>query len=177
MSKTIQVNGKTFLKTYKYSEIKSKITDISNQLNKLNLESPVFLLVLKGSFLFGSELVKRYSTDCTVSFLRTSSYQGMDNSGIFNMGILEKAELEGRDIFLIEDIVDTGRTIIEIHKELAKINYKSLRLITLVDKPAARKHKVKIDYSCFTIPNKFIIGFGLDFDQKCRNLKSLYLEE
>lgn len=177
MLKRIKVRDNYFEELYSYEQITARIDLLSEELNAKNISNPIFLVVLKGAFLFAAELIKRYEGKCSVNFIQTSSYKGMESSGkLFTTNNTGYENIAGRDLVLIEDIVDTGRTIVAIRKELDSLDIKSLLLVSLVDKPEARLHPVEVDLVGFTIPNRFIIGFGLDYDQQGRNLKSLYLK-
>ncbi|MCB9728182.1 MAG: hypoxanthine phosphoribosyltransferase [Deltaproteobacteria bacterium] len=127
--------------------------------------------VLKGSFVFLADLVRAIDTDCTVDFLATSSYGNeTESTGIVRLALDLTASIEGRDVLLVEDIVDTGLTMKYLLENLSTRHPASLRVCTLLHKPSRTQVEVPIDYKGFTIDDRFVIGFGLDFSQKLRNL-------
>jgi hypoxanthine phosphoribosyltransferase len=127
--------------------------------------------VLKGSFIFLADLVRAIDVDCTVDFLATSSYgDETQSSGIVRLALDLTAPIEGRDVLLVEDIIDTGLTMKYLLDNLATRHPASLRICTLLHKPARNEIVVPIDYKGFTIEDRFVIGYGLDYCQKLRNL-------
>jgi len=141
-------------------------------------KQPLLIGVLKGSFMFMADLIRQLDLPLELDFIRLSSYgAGRDSSGkvIVVQGI--KTPVKGRDVLVIEDIVDTGITISFLLDYLKKKRPASLKLCTLTDKPSRRRVPVHIDYRGFTVPNKFIVGYGLDCDQRFRNLPHIYTLE
>jgi len=141
-------------------------------------KQPLLIGVLKGSFMFMADLIRQLDLPLELDFIRLSSYgAGRDSSGkvIVVQGI--KTPVKGRDVLVIEDIVDTGITISFLLNYLKKKRPASLKLCTLTDKPSRRRVPVHIDYRGFTVPNKFIVGYGLDCDQRFRNLPHIYTLE
>ncbi|HET8754287.1 MAG TPA: phosphoribosyltransferase family protein, partial [Salinimicrobium sp.] len=135
---------------------------------------PVFLGILNGAFLFASELIKRFEGDCEVSFVRLSSYEGTDSSGSVKTFAGLNRSLENRTVIVIEDIVDTGNTLESIDAILKSEKVKQYKIATLFYKPEAYKKSLPLDYIGMEIPNDFIVGFGLDYNELGRNLRQVY---
>lgn len=135
---------------------------------------PIFLGILNGCFMFVAELFKHLEFDCTITFVKLASYKGTTSTGNVVTAIGLEEALHDRDIIIVEDIVDTGTTMDAFLKTLAKKEPRSVKICTLLSKPDALKYPVKLDYVGFEIPDKFVIGFGLDYDGLGRNLKDLY---
>jgi hypoxanthine phosphoribosyltransferase len=140
----------------------------------LNDEVPVFIGVLNGSFMVVSDFVKKYTKPCEVSFVKMASYEGMATTHEVKQLIGLGQSLEGRSVVIIEDIVDTGNTIEELKKLFEQQNVKQLKIATLFFKPEAYTKTIPLDYIGFEIPDKFIVGYGLDYDGLGRNLPEIY---
>lgn len=139
--------------------------------------SPLFVSVLNGAFMFTSDLLKRISINCEVTFIRVSSYSGTESTGSLT-GILGlKENILGRDLIILEDIIDTGLTMRFLLDELAKQKPASVRIAALLFKKEALKTDIRPDYVGFEIPMKFVVGYGLDFDGAGRNLPDIYEEK
>ena len=139
---------------------------------------PLFISVLKGSFVFMADLIRFLDFPLEVDFIRVSSYgKGTQTSGKVKVVQGLRSSIKGRDVLVIEDIVDTGLTIAFLLDYLRKKEPASLRLCSLTDKPSRRKIPVTIDYLGFTVPNKFVVGYGLDYDEKFRNLPDICVVE
>lgn len=137
---------------------------------------PVFIGVLNGAFLFMSDLVKNVDLDCEIDFFKLSSYgDAKISSGKVTLIKELNCEVEGRDIIIVEDIVDSGLSIKFIEEHIARYNPASMKVVSLLVKPKSLKYNVKIDYIGFDIPSEFVIGYGLDYAQKYRNLRSIYI--
>jgi hypoxanthine phosphoribosyltransferase len=138
-------------------------------------KNPLFVCILSGSFMFTSDLVKNFTGECEITFVRLSSYHGTETTGNVKtlMGMVET--IENRDIIIVEDIVDTGNTLSKFLPEIEKLQPKSIKIVALLVKPDTLKDKVKVDYRCFDIPNDFIVGYGLDYDGLGRNLRDIYV--
>lgn len=137
-------------------------------------EVPVFIGVLNGAFMVVADLVKHYAGNCEVSFVKLASYEGMGSTGAVKQLIGLSQNLEGRSVVIIEDIVDTGNTIEELKKIFEDKGVKQLKIATLFFKPEAYTKHIPLDYIGFEIPNKFIVGYGLDYDGLGRNLPEVY---
>ena len=154
-------------------ELKAKVAELGAQISKDYEGKSVHLIcILKGSVMFMSELAKRITVPVTMDFMSCSSY----GSGTVSKGIVKIAKdldepIEGRDALIVEDIIDSGNTLSYLIEILGKRKPASLRLCTLLDKPSRRvHHEVKVDYTCFQIEDLFVVGYGLDYDQRYRNL-------
>lgn len=153
-------------------EVDRKIEELGKQISKDYAGKTVHLIcILKGSVFFTCELAKRITIPVTLDFMSVSSYgDGMKSSGIVKIAKDLDESLEGKHVLLIEDIIDSGRTLSYLMDVLAKRNPASLKLCTLLDKPDRRVRDVKVDYIGFEIPDEFVVGYGLDYAQKYRNL-------
>ncbi|MBZ9730340.1 adenylate kinase [Salegentibacter sp. JZCK2] len=156
-------------------EIHLAIDKVADRLNEDYRDSnPVFLGVLNGSFMFASEVIKRFKGDCEVSFVKLGSYQGTATTGDVKTLLGLNQSLKGRKVILLEDIVDTGNTLEEINKILKTEDVDNYEVVTLFYKPEAYKKDFNIKYRGLEIPNKFIVGYGLDYDGLGRNLTQIY---
>jgi hypoxanthine phosphoribosyltransferase len=175
---SIVVNGKSFRKYLESSLIDETVAKIANQVNTdYNGKKPLFIAVLNGSFMFASDLFKKLNIECEISFVKLSSYAGTASSGNVQQLIGITESIEGRDIIIVEDIVDTGLTLGKLRKEIQALNPGSLKLMTLLFKPAAFGDTYPLDYVGLEIPNDFIVGYGLDYDGFGRNLPDIYAIE
>lgn len=177
MDNKVTVDGLTFVPYLKRDQIQNEVERVAAELRRdLKGKSPVFLCVLNGAFIFAADLIRNVGiNDCKINFVRYSSYSGMSTTGNVKeiMGLTE--EIEGKDVVIIEDIVDTGLTAVRMVEDLKKRNPASVRFVTLLHKPESSKTGFKPDYVAFDIPPKFIIGYGLDLDGKVRNLPDIYV--
>lgn len=156
-------------------EINDAIEQLADKLNQdYRDENPVFLGVLNGSFMFASEVIKRFNCDCEVSFVKLGSYQGTQTTGKVKTLLGLNQSLKDRKVILLEDIVDTGNTLEEINKILVKEGVANYEVATLFYKPEAYKKDFNIKYRGLDIPNKFIVGYGLDYNGLGRNLTEIY---
>ncbi|MDX1544341.1 MAG: adenylate kinase [Christiangramia sp.] len=156
-------------------EITRTIERISAELNRdFGDKKPVFIGVLNGSFMFASEVIKRFKGACEVSFVKLGSYEGTESTGKVKTLLGLNQNLKGRIVILLEDIVDTGNTLVEIDQILKQTEVKDYKVVTLFYKPEAYKKSIPVDYIGMEIPNKFIVGFGLDYDGLGRNLTQVY---
>ena len=156
-------------------EITKAIDKISEDLNRdFGDKNPVFIGVLNGSFMFASEVVKRFKSNCEISFVKLGSYTGTESSGEVKTLLGLNQELKGRQVIILEDIVDTGNTLEEIDKILWQAQVADYKVVTLFYKPEAYKKAIPLHYIGMEIPNKFIVGFGLDYDGLGRNFTQVY---
>lgn len=153
-------------------DVNARITEIGRQISREYEGKTVHLIgILKGSVMFMSELAKRITVPVTMDFMKVSSYgDGTQSSGIVRISKDLDETLEGKDVIVIEDIIDSGRTLSYLLEVLGKRNPASMKLCTLLDKPDRRVRDVKVDYVGFEIPDEFVVGYGLDYAQKYRNL-------
>ncbi|MBO4593124.1 MAG: hypoxanthine phosphoribosyltransferase [Bacteroidaceae bacterium] len=176
----INLNNSTFRRLISAKEIEEKIALLAQQIRKDmgNAEVPVFLCILKGAFVFAADLVRNYDGLCELQFLRLSSYSGTDSTGeVKAYPGLDTDKLKGRRVVIVEDIVDTGLSMNYLLKDLRKYKPRTLDVAALFTKPSRLCHDVKVDYSCFEIPDAFIVGYGLDYDGLYRNLPAIYVKE
>ena len=173
--KEIRIKDKTFRLSLPEAEILSRIKEVAQSINRDYAgKRPLFLAVLNGSFMFASDLMKEISLDCEISFVKLASYQGTMSTGRVHEVIGVSEDLHGRDIVIIEDIVESGRTMHQMLDSLANRHPASVKICTLFFKPAKLLEEVNVDYPVFVIPDDFIVGYGLDYDQAGRNLRDIY---
>jgi adenylate kinase len=171
----IQVLDKSFEVFITREELAAEIASLASDINKDYQDKDlVFLSVLNGAFMFTSDLMKHITVDCEISFIKMSSYAGVESRGRVDELIGLSGDLTGKDIIIVEDIVDSGLTIDKIISLLSTSNAASIKVCTLLYKPDAFKGDKKPDYVGFSIPNAFVVGYGLDYDQKGRNLDMIY---
>ena len=155
--------------------IQEQINKLAEQLNKDYADKkPLFIAILNGSFMFASDLFKELTIEAEICFIKLASYKGTKSTGnvITSIGLDES--LKGRHIIIIEDIVDTCKTLNEFLPQLINQQPASLKIAALLHKPEALIHPITIDYLGFNVPNKFLLGYGLDYDGLGRNLKEIY---
>jgi hypoxanthine phosphoribosyltransferase len=156
-------------------EIKFAIKNMAKQMDDDFFdETPVFIGVLNGAFMVLADLMKQYRGMCEVSFVKMASYEGTQSTNQMKQLIGLNQDVEGRTVVIVEDIIDTGNTIEELKAIFKEKNVKHLKIATLFFKPEAYKKEIKIDYIGIRIPNKFIVGYGLDYDGLGRNLPDVY---
>lgn len=171
----IQLHDKHFVPFITAEDIDAVVKRMATQIaSDLKDETPVLIGVLNGAFMVMSDLVKYYTGPCEVSFVKMASYEGTQSTGDIKQLIGLGRSLEGRSVVIIEDIVDTGNTIVELKKMFEEQNVKQLKIATLFFKPEAYTKDIALDYIGFEIPNKFIVGYGLDYDGLGRNLPEIY---
>lgn len=175
---TIQVKDKTFRPFIGAEEICKRVAAIGAQLSKdLDGKNPLFLAILNGSYVFAADLLRSITIPCEISFIRVSSYSGMESTGQLTEVIGLKENIEGRTVVIVEDIIDSGFTMEGLVKSLKAKNPADLRICTLLTKPGNLKVKLDIPYCAFEIPNDFIVGYGLDYDGFGRNIPGIYVVE
>lgn len=140
-------------------------------------KTPVFLPVLNGSFMFASDLIKEVTVPCRISFVKVSSYEGTNSSGQLKTLIGLDESLFNQNIIIVEDIVDTGFTLLKIEEELNALGVRSVEVVTLLRKKPARDKGLEVKYVGFEIDNEFVLGYGLDYDGLGRNFKQIYKAE
>jgi hypoxanthine phosphoribosyltransferase len=174
MSK-ILVKDKYFEPSIKAAEINQAVEKVAKQINAdLAGKNPLFIVVLNGAFMFASDLFKKITIDCEISFVKMSSYVGTETTGTIRELIGLDRVLKGRTVVVVEDIIDTGITMAHTIPLLQQLEAKEVYIATLLYKPEAFQKDYKIDYIGINIPNDFIIGYGLDYDGLARNLPEIY---
>ncbi len=178
MSKTkilVKLHDKTFSHFLTEDEIDTIVQELADRINKdYTGKQPLLLGVLNGSFMFISDLMKKLTIDCELSFIKLASYSGTESQGEVNELIGLSTTLDNKDVIVLEDIIDTGNTVGKIFELLKDEKTKSLAIGTLLLKPDVFKDQFKVDYIGQEIPDAFVVGYGLDYDQLGRNLKEIY---
>ena len=173
----ITLKDKTFKKFISYEKISSAIDEVANKINadfEGCTDVPILLCVLNGSIMFMGELMKRINFDCQVISIKLTSYEGTSTTGRVKQAMGLTSSIEGKRVIVVEDIVDSGNTVVELAEILKENGAAESKICTLLLKPDAYKKDVKIDYVAMEIPNDFIVGFGLDYDEIGRNYKDIY---
>lgn len=171
----VQLLDKSFEIYLDAAQIQQRVREMARQISSDYVGSrPLFLSILNGSFLFTADLVRNLTIDPEISFIKLASYKGMRSTGSFTTAIGLDVELLGRDVILVEDIVDTGNTLSQFLPHLQQQQPRSVRIATLLHKPEATRHPLTLDYVGFAIPNKFVVGYGLDYDGWGRQYDSIY---
>ena len=171
----VKIKDKTFKTSIPEAEILKKVKVVADRINKdYEGKTPVFLAVLNGSFIFAADLMRMITVPSEISFVKYASYEGTSSTGSMKtlMGINQ--ELEGRHVVIVEDIVDSGFTMAHMIEDLKKHNPASVEICSLLVKPGNLKVDLDINYAVMEIPNDFIVGYGLDYDQEGRNLRDIY---
>ena len=176
--KKITLKDKTFRTFIPYEKISAAIDDVAADINKdfAGCEDfPVLLCVLNGSIMFMGELMKRLDFNCQIISIKLTSYEGTETTGKVKLAIGLTADITGSRVIVVEDIVDSGNTIVELKNILLEKGASEAKICTMLFKPDAYKKDLKIDYIGLEIPNDFIVGFGLDYDEYGRNYKDIYV--
>ena len=171
----VKVHDKEFKIYLSEEEIQKRVKEMAAAINKDYAgKRPLFVAILNGSFMFAADLFKNISIEAELCFIKLASYKGMKSSGKVVTSIGLEEDIYGKDVLIVEDIVDTGKTL---HKFLPKLMHqqpKSLKIAALLHKSEATEYPLNLDYVGFIIPNKFVVGYGLDYDGLGRNLKEIY---
>ena len=172
---TVQLHDKQFVSYLSEADIIGRVKQIALQINKdLEGEKPVFLAILNGAFMFAADLFKTVNLDCEICFIRLASYWGTKSTGNVVTLLGLDHDVSGRTVIILEDIIDTGRTLHEFLPKLKEREPKDIKIASLLVKSDALQFDLKIDYRGFNIPDKFVVGYGLDYDGLGRNLKEIY---
>jgi len=171
----IRVHDKQFEPYLNATTIAARIKEIAGKLNKDYAgKKPLFIAILNGSFMFASDLFKELNIDAEICFIKLASYKGTKSTGHVITAIGLDMDLFGREVVIVEDIVDTGKTLSEFLPQLEHQQPASLKIVALLHKPEATVFPIKIDYLGFSIPNKFVVGYGLDYDGLGRNIPEIF---
>lgn len=178
MRERVTINGKTFKKSISQQEILEQVRRVADEINRDMLdEEPIFLCVLNGAFMFASDLMKYVTVPSEISFVKLSSYSGTESTGQVRQLIGLSDDLKGRTVVIVEDIIDTGLTMLRLLDMIREYEPKQVRICSLLVKPQKLKVDLHVDYLAMEIPNDFIVGYGLDYDGKGRNLPCIYTLE
>lgn len=171
----VTIKDKTFKTSISESEIKQRVKALAERINiDMADKNPLFLCVLNGSFIFAADLLREVTIPCEISFVKLESYMGVISTGKVREVIGLNVDISNRTVIIVEDIVDTGRTIHQMLDTLSVRNPAKIHVCTLFVKPDKLEEPLDIEYAAFSIPNDFIVGYGLDYDQQGRNLKEIY---
>lgn len=176
MNNCVTYQGMEFVPFISRDKISARITELSKDIARDYCDkTPLFICVLKGAFHFASDLFRQYPGDAEIDFIRLKSYEGTGSTGVVNEVLGLDTSIEGRDIIIVEDIIDTGLTMRKLLADLGAMKPKSIRIATMLFKPEALEEPISPEYIGFSIPCKFILGFGLDIDNLARNLNDIYV--
>ena len=171
----INLKDKTFEIFIPETEIAAMVHSVANDINNSRIKNPLFIAVMNGAFLFAADIMRKITIPNTeISFIKLSSYSGTETNGEVNELIGIEDNLSGRNIVVLEDIVDTGITLEKIIKLLKKENVADIKVATLLFKPNAYTKDIHIEFIGKSIPNDFVVGYGLDYDELGRNLPHIY---
>ncbi len=171
----VKVHDKSFETYLDEATIFLRIKELAQKINEDYAgKKPLFIAILNGSFMFASDLFKQLNIEAELCFIKLASYKGMKSSGNVVTSIGLDDDLFGKDVIIVEDIVDTGKTLHNFLPKLEHMQPNSMRIATLLHKPEATAYPLKLDYVGFDIPNKFVVGYGLDYDGLGRNFKEIY---
>jgi len=172
---TIQVRDKKFNPYITAEEIKKQISRLAGEINAdYDGKRPLFVAILNGSFMFAADLFRELSIEAEICFIKLASYKGTRSTGNVMTSIGLDETISGRHVVIVEDIIDTGNTLQAFLPQLMVQQPASLKIAALLNKPDAMKHPLQIDYLGFKVPDKFLVGYGLDYDGLGRNLGEIY---
>jgi len=172
---TIRVHDKEFRLFISAEQIDGTVRKLADQINTEYQDSnPLFIAILSGSFMFASDLFKKISIPAEISFIKLASYKGTRSTGSVITSIGLDQDLHSRDVIILEDIIDTGKTLSVFLPQLEHQQPRSLKICALLHKPESLQHPVRIDYLGFSIPDRFVVGYGLDYNGYGRNLPEIY---
>jgi hypoxanthine phosphoribosyltransferase len=171
----LKVHDKEFRPYLTAQEIHEQIIRIATEINADYAgKRPLFIAILNGSFMFASDLFKEISIEAEICFIKLASYKGVKSTGQVITAIGLDVDIFGREVLILEDIVDTGKTLSQLLPQLDHHHPSSLKIVALLHKPDALLHPIVIDYLGFKVPDKFLLGYGLDYDGLGRNIKEIY---
>ncbi len=172
---SIKVHDKEFVPYINPQEIAEQVSRVASEINRdYEGKKPLFIAILNGAFIFAADLLKEITLEAEICFIKLASYKGVKSTGKVITAIGLDADLYHRDVIIVEDIVDTGKTLTQFLPQLQHSHPASLKIASLLHKPDAMVYPIKIDYLGFTIPDKFVLGYGLDYDGLGRNIKEIY---
>lgn len=172
---TVKLHDKTFTIYLTEDAIQQKVKELAQQINEeYRNRRPLFIAILNGSFMFAADVFKHLTIESEICFIKLASYKGLKSSGQVITAIGLDHDLYDRDVIILEDIVDTGKTLHEFLPQLHHQQPRSFAIVTLLHKSEATKYPITVAYVGFDIPDKFVVGYGLDYDGLGRNLKEIY---
>ncbi len=175
MSENVTLLDKTFVKYISSADIDAAVARVAAEIMlEYRYDDPILLVTLNGAIVFAVDLMKQLDFPCRISCVKISSYSGTESTGTINSLIGLNEDIRGKRILILEDIVDTGRTYVHLHQMLTEAGAKDVRIATMTMKPDAYKADLPVHYVGFNIPNKFVVGRGLDYDGYGRNLPDIY---
>ncbi len=171
----MMIESKKLIELISKEEIDSRVIEIASQISeKYKAEPVIFIVVLNGSFIFASDLIRSTEIECEVDFIKVASYNGKQSTGKIKFEKDLSSDISGKNVIIVEDIIDSGITINFLKEVIEKKNPKSLKIATLLLKPGVAKLNFEIDWVGFEISPEFVVGYGLDYNQKLRNLNAVY---
>lgn len=171
----VRVHDKIFRPFIDRETIQQRIAELGKEIDRdFHGKVPLFIAVLNGSFVFAADLFRSLTIEAEISFIKLASYKGTSSTGNVITAIGMEENINGRHVIILEDIIDTGKTLSAFLPEILQRNPASLKIAAFLSKPEALEHDIKADYLGFEIPNKFVLGYGLDYDGLGRNLPLLY---
>lgn len=171
----VRIKDKTFKTSIPEATIKRRVKELADAISRdMAGKNPLLLAVLNGSFIFAADLMREISIPCEISFVKLASYQGITSTGKVKEVIGINENLAGRTIIIVEDIVESGLTMKRMTETIGTRNPESIHLCTLLFKPEKLEVALDLEYVAFSIPNAFVVGYGLDYDQQGRNLRDIY---
>jgi hypoxanthine phosphoribosyltransferase len=173
--KTIQIGNFSFKPYISEEEINKRVKELGELILKdYNNEPPILICVLNGSYVFAADLARAIDAPAEIHFMKVSSYDGLQSTGVITEELPLKIDITGKDLLIVEDIIETGNTLYHIQQSFLNQNCKSCKIVALLVKNDILKDKIKVDYTGFAIENDFVVGYGMDYNNKGRNLKSIY---
>jgi hypoxanthine phosphoribosyltransferase len=172
----IRIHDKVFTPYISAEAIRERISQLAKQINaEYTGKRPLFIGILNGAFIFAADLFRNISVDAEISFIKLASYKGTSSTGNVVTAIGMEEKLNGRHVIIVEDIIDTGKTLSAFMPEILQRQPASVKIATFLAKPSALKYPVNADYTAFEIRDSFVVGYGLDYDGLGRNLPGLYI--
>lgn len=171
----VKIGDLEFVRYIEEKYITERVSSLARELEEKEKDNdPVFVVVLNGAFMFASDLMKSIAFDCEVRFIKVTSYEGLKSTGEVHFDESVLGNVKGRNLILVEDIVDSGTTMHHLLPKIKDMEVQSVKVATLLHKPDATVHEVPLDYIGFSIPDLFVVGYGLDYNDRGRNLRDIY---